>query len=355
MIVLNGEPFIRYNLRSIYPFAHQIIIVEGASPGAVNISTQDGHSTDGTLESLRDFQRNEDQDRKITIVTAEDEGYKSGFWPGEKDEQSQAYAKRATGNYLWQIDVDEFYKTEDMQYIMEILCEDPDITAISFKQITFWGGFDYIVDGWYLRRGAEIYHRLFKWGKGYKYITHRPPTVHDPDGRDLRKKKWINGYELAKKGIILYHYSLLFPKQVMEKCDYYGTAEWAQRSNAKLWAKDVFIELNNPVQVHNVYAYPSWLERFKGKHPPQIDALRSDLESNQLNIFVRPTDDIEKIIDSLWYRMSRTILKILDPLEKRLNKKNVYWLHHCSKMMRDPFRFICSLKRKTNQFLRLKH
>jgi hypothetical protein len=34
MIVLNGEPFLRYNLRVLYPFAHQIIVVEGpaASP-----------------------------------------------------------------------------------------------------------------------------------------------------------------------------------------------------------------------------------------------------------------------------------------------------------------------------------
>ena len=29
-IVLNGEPFTRHNLRALYPFAHQIIVVEGA-------------------------------------------------------------------------------------------------------------------------------------------------------------------------------------------------------------------------------------------------------------------------------------------------------------------------------------
>jgi hypothetical protein len=33
MIVLNGEPFMRYNLQAIYPFAHQIIVVEGAVEG----------------------------------------------------------------------------------------------------------------------------------------------------------------------------------------------------------------------------------------------------------------------------------------------------------------------------------
>ena len=32
IIVLNGEPFTRYALRALYPFAHQIIVAEGASP-----------------------------------------------------------------------------------------------------------------------------------------------------------------------------------------------------------------------------------------------------------------------------------------------------------------------------------
>ena len=43
------------------------------------------------------------------MVTAEECGHENGFWPGEKDEQSRAYAARATGDYLWQVDVDEFY------------------------------------------------------------------------------------------------------------------------------------------------------------------------------------------------------------------------------------------------------
>ena len=46
---------------------------------------------------------------ELVIVTAEDDGHPNGFWPGEKDEQSRAYAKRATGDYLWQVDIDEFY------------------------------------------------------------------------------------------------------------------------------------------------------------------------------------------------------------------------------------------------------
>lgn len=39
MIVLNGQPFISYNLRALYPFAYQIIVVEGASPKASGAAT----------------------------------------------------------------------------------------------------------------------------------------------------------------------------------------------------------------------------------------------------------------------------------------------------------------------------
>jgi hypothetical protein len=70
MIVLNGEPFTRYNLRSIYPWAHQIIVVEGACRSAAAVATGNGHSVDGTLEVLRRFQREEDPEHKLTVVTA---------------------------------------------------------------------------------------------------------------------------------------------------------------------------------------------------------------------------------------------------------------------------------------------
>jgi len=332
MIVLNGEPFVRYNLRALYPFAHQIIVVEGAAPGAACIASPDGHSTDGTLGALRDFQATEDPEGKLVIVTAEDEGRPDGFWPGEKHEMSRAYAKRATGDYLWQVDVDEFYQPEDMRYVLGMLQDDPSITAVSFKQITFWGGFDYVTDGWYLRRGAEIYHRLFRWGPGYRYVTHRPPTVQDPQGRDLRDLHWVDGETLAAQGINLYHYSLLLPKQVVEKCQYYSHADWANRSEARSWANEIFLDLRDPFHVHNVYDYASWLERFRGSHPPQIQALRADLRAGQLDVEVRSTEDIENLLASPSYRLGRAWLKVRDLADRRLKP----WRRRLARFRRDP-------------------
>ena len=157
----------------------------------------------GALEALRAFKADEDPQGKVTLVTAEDEGHPDGFWPGEKHEQSQAYAKRATGDYLWQVDIDEFYREEDMQRVIDMLEADPTITAMSFRQYTFWGGFDHVVDGPFLRYepGVMYFHRLFKWGEGYRYITHRPPTVVNEQGVDTRDLHYVNGYVNATRGI----------------------------------------------------------------------------------------------------------------------------------------------------------
>lgn len=314
IIVLNGQPFIRYNLRALYPFAHQIVVVEGAVPAAASIATFDGHSTDDSLAELYRFQTEEDPHNKLEIVT------RDGFW-SEKDEMSQAYAERATGDYLWQVDVDEFFQPQDMQWIVSKLRDNPQITAVYFKQITFWGGFDYVADGWYLRQvqneGPGIVPRIFQWQSGFHYASHRPVTILDEEGRDIRLINPLNGRDLADQGIYMYHYSLLFPKQVAEKSSYYGQADWAKRTESEKWAKDVFGELRRPFNVHNVYRYPSWLERFDGHHPPQIEAMRKDIQNGTIAAVLRPTADIEHLLDQPAYKLGRLGLKIMDPIARR--------------------------------------
>lgn len=340
IIVLNGEPFTRYCLRAIYPYAHEIIVVEGAcAPAAAALATPDGHSTDETLETLYRFKAEEDPQNKLQIIV------RDGFW-SEKDEQSQAYAKRATGDYLWQVDIDEFYHPREIERVKTMLRADPTITAMSFRQIKFWGGFDYSVDGWYPRRGAEIYHRLFKWGPGYQYVAHRPPTVHDAEGRDTRAVHWVNGYETEQRGILLYHYSLLLPKQVLDKSTYYGNAAWARRPKAQQWAEDVFMRLRKPYRVHNVYSHPSWLEYFTGEHPPAIQAMRKDLESGQCGIEMRRVDDIERLLRSPAYRLGRAMLKGLEPWDRQWGKYFRSGRSYLVRLVRDPLGSVQALQRR---------
>ena len=308
MIVLNGEPFIRYNLRALYPFAQEIIVVEGASRFARTIADDHGHSRDGTLETLKSFQKEEDPDNKLVIVTAEDEGHPNGFW-SEKDEMSQAYASRATGDYLWQVDVDEFYMPRDIQTICGMLVSKPGIKLIAFPMLTFWGDLDYLVDGFYLR--VLRAYRLFAWKPGHRYTTHRPPTVVDPSGSDLRNCGYITAREMRKKGIFMYHYELLLPKQAHEKTEYYGSAQWSRHVFEKihLWNKYGYTTLKWCFRPHMVYRYPSWLVRYRGEHPPQIKYMMEALEvSPNAGIHVRDNNDVERLLDSIWYQVGCSLL-----------------------------------------------
>lgn len=318
IIVLNGEPFVRYCLRSIYPFAYEIIVVEGGHEDARSVCTTDGHSVDSTLETLYKFKEEEDIENKLTIVT------RDGFWP-KKDElgrdrtpQSRAYSTRATGDYLWQIDIDEFYKEEDMVKIINLLKENSDITAVTFPTYTFWGGINYVTDSWPLREGAKYYHRLFKWSPNYKYLTHEPPTVIDEKGIDLRKKRWISGKKMQRKNIFMYHYSLLFPWQVEQKVKIYQDEKPQEYDGMIAWAEKNYFQLQNPYNVHNIYKYPGWLLRFRKKHPKQVLAMMKDIEQGKINFKVRKNDDVESIIDLKSYKIKILLLKIEAPVREIL-------------------------------------
>ncbi len=308
IIVLNGLPFLEYNLRGLYPLAHQIVVVEGAVKAAASLATPDGHSTDGTLELLKRFKSEHDPEDKLEIVTAEDEGYPDGFWE-EKEQMSQAYASRATADWLWQVDSDEFFFRRDMEAVFTLLDTDPQISAVSFPYREFWGGFEYYQRGQWYDYEQPAFHRLFRWESGYKYVDHRPPTVFDEQGRDLRSLKWVSEQEMRRRGIYLYHYSYVFPKQAEQKVGYYSNVSWtdAFRENQR-WLQDSYYGLKRPFYIGEKRGALQWLARYYGAHPGQISQLRADLEKGRLKEPVRQTEDIEQLLGSPWYALQRWLV-----------------------------------------------
>ncbi len=308
IIVLNGEPFLKYNLRALYPFAHQIVVVEGGNANSAHCATPDGHSLDRTMAVLREFQLDEDPEQKLLVVTAEDEGHPDGFWPGEKDEQSQAFSRRATGNWLWQVDVDEFYSAAGMQEIIGMLREDPSISMISFPELPFWGSFDYLCDGIFLRYRYSDVSRLFRWRPGYHYLTHRPVTVLDEAGVDLRQGRWVRADELRRRGIYMHHYYKIFLNQVSSKMTYYAN-RWKEVEEKKRcvvkgeeYYDKTFLKITDPFRIHMYNRWPSWLQSFHGTHPDQIQALRRDLQEGAVTAPMRNMADVDQLVASLRYR-----------------------------------------------------
>jgi hypothetical protein len=309
IIALNAMPLLRYNLKSLYPYAYEIIVVEGACLAARKTATADGHSTDETLEMLRQFKRDSDPQDKFRIVTAEDVGATDGFWP-EKDEMSQAYAAIARGDWLWQVDADEFYLERDVETVLDMLSADPHLSGASFPYLQFWGSLHSVEDGEWTRHGLPYVDRLFRWGPGYRYTQHRPPIVLDERGHELKRLQWVNGRIMRRAGVRMYHYSTVFPQQVRRKADYYSNVSWTDAfKNMGEWYQDTFCDLKHPFHVsEDSRRFVQWLRPFTGPHPKQIEMLQDDITSGRVMLPLRETDDIDRLLGSILYKAATRVL-----------------------------------------------
>lgn len=206
MIVFEGDYVLRQCLEQVYPFADQILIAEG--PVTYWQSKGFTTSTDNTNEILDSFP---DPENKIKIVHGQ---FK------EKDDQCRAYMDFINDDidYLWNLDSDEVYKTQDLGNIVEFLKHEKP-TSLGVRSCSFYGGFDRYLTGFELN--TDNFLRIFRVTKGSTWLTHRPPTIKYPDGCSIQRKH-INSDQLYEAlGFQMYHYSYVFPDQVYKKVSYY--------------------------------------------------------------------------------------------------------------------------------------
>ena len=303
IIVLNGMPYLPYLLKNMYPAIDQIIIVEGATESAAAIADAHGHSTDETVAAIRAFS---DPDRKIKLIQTD------GYW-SEKDEMSSAYAEACTSDYLWQMDSDEFYKPRDMLWLKAYLADHRDIGAVTFKTLNFFGGVHGVMHGGWFFYGRDQFRRLFRWGPGYTYVTHRPPTVADADGVNVRDFGVLHGSTLARQhGIYMYHYSYVSPKQVLDKVNYhhqFKKAGYQYTVDFLGWYQQHY-ERFTPWRVHPDQRPMSWLEPFRGEHP----AIITEMIASHADDFP-PRPEIDALLDSWWRWRLWKWLGTLDALQ----------------------------------------
>lgn len=204
MIVFESDYVLKQCLEQIYPFASQIIISEGC----VEYWQKKGKTTsqDKTNEIIENFP---DPENKIKVI--------HGLYK-EKLEQSNAfmYHVREDIDYLWQIDSDEVYKTEDLKKMFKYL-EINKPTSVGVRSCTFYGGFERVLTGFELKK--DNFLRIFKYMPGTIWSEHRPPTMKYM--LPLHKKHIDSETLFLETGIQMYHYSYVFPNQVNNKIQYY--------------------------------------------------------------------------------------------------------------------------------------
>jgi hypothetical protein len=206
MIVFEGDYVLKECLDQVYPFASQILIAEGP----VSFWQRQGRvtSTDETNKILDEFP---DPENKIKIIHGQ-------F--NEKDDQCRSYMEYINDDidYIWNLDSDEIYKTEDIIKIIEFLKEE-NPTSVGIRSCSFYGGFDHYLTGFELNK--DNFLRIFKYEKGSTWLTHRPPTILYPKNSNIIKKHIDSETLYNKTGVQMYHYSYVFPTQVYTKIGYY--------------------------------------------------------------------------------------------------------------------------------------
>jgi hypothetical protein len=251
MIVFNAESILPENMLSlcvenVYPFAHEIIIVEGATKainhywdGNTDSFTLDGKSTDNTIDVIKGFP---DPLKKIQLIESR------GFWNG-KTEMCNKYASLATGNYIWQLDSDEFWKHKDIHKIIDLLKkESPD--AIHFMMNHFFGDFKHCIDERQDNKwgNSEPLKRIFKHIPGKSYWFRHEPPEYVCDGKLCNNGKVINKYETLKMGIKMQHYSYVSRTQAEFKDKFFG-----ETNNLKEW---IAFQTDKSTTAHGSIVYP---------------------------------------------------------------------------------------------------
>jgi hypothetical protein len=120
----------------------------------------------------------------------------------------------------------------------------------------------------------------------------------------------------------MYHYTNLFPRQVIPKGAYYANlGEVAERRKFEGFLTR--LDAKKAVRIYDHYGTFNWLKRFNRQHPPVIDVLRAEIEGGRLAIELRSTDDIEHLLHSRRYRQLTTMLYQLERM--RIHALHMRW------------------------------
>ena len=263
IIALNEEEYIRACLKSIYNWdcCHEIIIVEGstdlwreANPDSV---MPNGSSKDKTVEIIKNFP---DLQHKIKLI--------QGKWK-DKMEARNAYLTRATGDFLFQIDCDEFYTHNDLGKLKSVLINKGcGIEQLTIPHIIFWRGFDKkLTGGRFTRVAMERFWKLKIDGKRIKHKTHT--EMVKADGSGLKR---------TESGIHCYHYGNVIPRE-----NYKNKVDFMKLRNEKAYRG----VLKKDLEFHDAF-FMSGEKEAKKLAESGIEVVQHDYTDNPRQIKLTP-------------------------------------------------------------------
>lgn len=233
-IVLNGEPFIRYHIEVFkkLPFKWHWHIVEGVAkrvkdstcPKGKSIDQfhDKGHSKDGTLSYIKNLAA--EYPEHITVYIKN----KKSFWNGHLEMVSTPLKNIQEECLLWQIDVDEFWTTDQIIRARNLFIAYPEKTA------AYYGCFFFVspqlvitTRNCYAQNPKFEWLRTWRFTPGLKWESHAPPrlvkTRNDGSICDLAYINPFLHHETEKENLIFQHFAYFIPQQIQFKASYYGS------------------------------------------------------------------------------------------------------------------------------------
>ena len=256
LAVHNEEDWVEANLANCYDEFDIIRVVEGAVVGRPG-STEDGHSTDATLELVRNFPDPED---KIELYTR-DRHFKS------LEEQKQTFLNLASeGEWLFIVDCDEFYLKGDVERVRNAIRKRPTASEIIPTFLHFYR------DIYHVRAShpewQPQHQRIIRYREGLKYHTH--PVATDAQGKCTY---FDPGYQLDRytmPGLYIFHYGHAKSKDFHEMKQKFYKSELEKfkledGTDASDKFDDKFIEFMEYTEDL------SQILTYEGKHPEEIE------------------------------------------------------------------------------------
>jgi hypothetical protein len=264
--MFNEMEFAPLVLASLYTKVDQIICVEGAVKNNSGAS-EDGHSTDGTLEFLKEFKQNNDPDDKLNLISI------NRPWESLEEQKQCFLDLTQPGDILLINDADEYYLPEDIDRIKKFFDRNPYASELVPTFLHFYRDFSHIaVPGpeWSCQHQRIIKHP----GYGAKYNSH--PVLTDSEGHCT----YFSGHYQPRRfvpssPIYIWHYGYArsnMDDRMKQKQEYY-TKELAKHDNANQKFDEkisAWFHKTEPVLCYN------------GEHPPVMKQHKMyvDNESN---------------------------------------------------------------------------
>jgi hypothetical protein len=253
----NEEGLIRECMLQLYDKVDQILVLEGAVANRP-LATPDGHSTDRTVEIIKEVIEKEDPDDKFVFIQIQRP------WNDLEEMKNTFFAYMREGDWMMITDVDEFFMPEVVDKLREAISIEPHATEfVPAGFYHFWRDARHIrkPDGdW-----GQQHQRFIRFQEGLHYRNH--PVATDKDGVCTYFDPRYLNRRFVLPEFVVYHYSYCKLNQEEEikrkKAFYEKELGQAKHNDVGAYARggqtDEF--LNKSESLDSVLA-------FSGRHPP---------------------------------------------------------------------------------------